>query len=137
MGENFNVTENEISLYKKEISVYLGIVVIPLNLICIAIMFMKGLMLIFPLIFIILIDIYFYRVITSTLKDIEDKNYVKKKGVLKRKHWGLNLNKFEYVLADDPEPFASLIARFNNLEDFEVVVVYTKNTKKIVKMYRV
>jgi hypothetical protein len=98
---------------------------------------MKGIMLILPLIFIVLIDYYFYNVITKTLKDIKNNDYIKKKGVLKRKVWGLNLNKFEYVLGDDPEAFASFISRFNNLEDFEVVVIITKHTKKIVKMYRV
>jgi len=137
LADNIKVSENEINLFKKELSIYMGIVLIPLNLICIAVMFMKGIPFIFPLAILLAIDSYFYKQIKQTFEDISEKSFVKKTGVLKRKQWGVNLNKFEYVFKDDPEAFSSFISRFNSFENHNVSVVYTKRTRKILKMWKV
>lgn len=137
MSDRIKVSEQEVQWFKKELAIYTGIVLLPLNLVCIAVLFMKGVPFIIPLLIAGGIDGYFYKQIKQTFKDIKNADFVKRTGLLKRKLWGFNLNKFEYVLKDEPESFASFISRFNSFENHKVAVVYTKNTKKILKMWKV
>lgn len=137
VSDKIKVSEQEVQWFKKELGIYIGVVLAPLNLICIAIIFMKGIPFFIPILIAGGLDYYFYKQIKQTFVDIANNDFIKRRGLLKRKMWGFNLNKFEYVLKDEPESFSSFISRFNSLDDHEVTVVYTKNSKKILKMWKV